>query len=647
MADNNYSASSLTILEGLEAVRKRPAMYIGDTDITGLHHLIYEIVDNSIDEALAGFASRISVTLNEDGSVTIQDNGRGIPTDIHPTKGISGLEVAATILHAGGKFNNDVYKVSSGLHGVGLSVVNALSSELKAEVFQKGKHFVQEYKIGIPQYALKEVEGADITGTKVTFLPDTSIFKNNQFNLKTLHTRFRQQAYLTAGIRLRVIDKRADENRVNDKKLSRDWTFYFAGGVKSYVKQLNMSYKIVNKNIFYVRAVEEDVEVEAALQYTDDLQERVLAFANNVYNPEGGTHIAGFRIALTRSLNSYIDKISTAAEKDKDMKLTGDDTKEGLTAIVSVKLHDPQFEGQTKIKLNNPEITQIVRKVLDTALDTYFEENPKDAKNIVARAILASRARKAAKAAREAVVRKGVFEGGSLPGKLADCSSKNAEECELFLVEGDSAGGSAKQARDRHIQAIFPLRGKPLNSEKYRIDKVMANQELKNLVIALGTGVADSINLEKLRYHKVVIMTDADVDGEHIVTLLLTLFFRYLKPIIDKGYLYVAQPPLFKIEVTKDEVYWVNTELEKEALEAKLLAEHKTIKGTQRFKGLGEMNPEQLWETTMNPKTRVLKKINIEDLESANKIFEILMGSEVPPRKKFIQTHSHEANLDI
>jgi DNA gyrase subunit B len=645
MAGNNYTASSLTILEGLEAVRKRPAMYIGDTDVTGLHHLIYEIVDNSVDEALAGFASRITITLNEDGSVSVQDNGRGIPTDIHPTKGISGLEVAATILHAGGKFNNDVYKVSSGLHGVGLSVVNALSTTMKAEVFQKGKHFVQEYKTGIPQGPLTDIEEVDFTGTKITFVPDNTIFKSSVFNLKTLHTRFRQQAYLTAGIRLRILDHRTDENRSHEKELARDWTFYFAGGVKSYVKQLNLSYKVVNKKIFYVKKVEDDVEVEAALQYTDDLQERVMAFANNVYNPEGGTHVAGFRIALTKSLNEYLEK--TGTDKDKDTKLTGDDTKEGLTAIISVKMHDPQFEGQTKIKLNNPEITQIVRKVVDSALVTYLEESPRDAKNIMGRALLASRARKAAKAAREAVVRKSAFEGGSLPGKLADCSSKNAEECEIFIVEGDSAGGSAKQARDRHTQAIFPLRGKPLNSEKYRIDKVMANQELKNLVIALGTGVAESISLDKLRYHKVVLMTDADVDGEHIVTLILTLFFRYLKPIIDKGYLYVAQPPLYKIEVSKDESYWVNTDGEKETLEAELLAKGKTIKSMQRFKGLGEMNPEQLWNTTMNPKTRSLKRICIEDGEAANKIFEILMGNEVAPRKKFIQTHSQEAKLDI
>jgi len=504
---------------------------------------------------------------------------------------------------------------------------------------------MQEYRIGIPQHPLKAMEASELSGTKITFTPDSSIFKTLQFNLRTLHTRFRQQAYLTAGIRIRITDLRKDENRVNDKDLPRDWTFYFAGGVKSYVKQLNSSTKTINKNIFYTKRVEEDVEVECALQYTDDLQEKVLAFANNVYNPEGGTHIAGFRIALTKCLNDYIDK--TGNEKDKEMKLSGDDTKEGLTAIISVKLHDPQFEGQTKIKLNNPEITQIVRKVISESLATYLEENPKDGKNIVARAILANRARKAAKAAREAVVRKSAFEGGSLPGKLADCSSKNPEICELFIVEGDSAGGSAKQARDRNTQAIFPLRGKPLNSEKYRIDKVMANKELKDLVIALGTGIAESITLDKLRYHKIILMTDADVDGEHITTLLLTLFFRYLKPIIDKGYLFVAQPPLFKVEVSKDEIYWINTEQERDTLEKTLAESKKSIKSVQRFKGLGEMNPQQLWDTTMSPKSRVLKKICIDDAEAANKIFEILMGNEVGPRKKFIQTHSQEAKLDF
>lgn len=644
-SNTSYDAGSITILEGLEAVRKRPAMYIGDTDITGLHHMIYEIADNSIDEALAGFAKIITVTLNPDGSVSVEDDGRGIPTGIHPIKKISALEIATTILHAGGKFGDGAYKVSSGLHGVGLSVVNALSSYMKAEVFQKGEHFIQEYKKGIPQYPVKPIGKSNANGTKITFLADTEIFTHTTFNLKTLLTRFRQQAYLTAGLSFRLIDNREEKDRISDADLPQKYTFCFQGGVRSYIKLLNNPYKIVNRNIFYIKSTLEDVDVEAAIQYTEDLQERILSFANNVNNPEGGTHVAGFRIALTKALNDYISK--TANEKEKDIKISGDDSKEGLTAIISVKVHDPQFEGQTKIKLNNPEVTQIVRKVVGDALDQYLEENPKDARNIINKVLLTQKARKAAKAAREAIVRKGAFEGGGLPGKLADCSSKKAEESELFIVEGDSAGGSAKQARDRRIQAIFPLRGKPLNSEKYRIDKVMANQELKNLVIALGTGLGDTLDLQKLRYHKIILMTDADVDGEHITTLILTMFFRHLKHIIDNGYLYIAQPPLFKIEISKDEFYWVKNEDERQKLLEKLRTQGKSIKSVQRFKGLGEMNPEQLWETTMDPNRRILKRIFIEDAEEANQTFEILMGNEVAPRKKFIQTHSQEAALDI
>jgi DNA gyrase subunit B len=644
-SNSTYDASSITILEGLEAVRRRPAMYIGDSDVTGLHHLVYEIADNSIDEALAGFAKIIIVCLNDDGSISVEDDGRGIPTGIHPVKKISALEIAATILHAGGKFDNEAYKVSSGLHGVGLSVTNALSKYMKAEVFQNGKHFIQEYRKGIPLYPVKEDGTSDKHGTKITFQPDDTIFKTTIFNLKTLLTRFRQQAYLTAGLKFRLLDQRKPADRESDVDLPIDYTFHFEGGVRSYIKLLNNPYKTINKNIFYVKKELENVDVEVAMQYTDDLQERVLAFANNVFNPEGGTHVAGFRIALTKSLNDYIERISS--DKDKEVKISGDDAREGLTAIVSVKVHDPQFEGQTKIKLNNPEVTQIVRKVVADGLDQFLEENPKDARIVVSRVVLTQKARKAAKAAREAVVRKGAFEGGGLPGKLADCSSRHPEDCEIFIVEGDSAGGSAKQARDRNTQAIFPLRGKPLNSEKYRIDKVMQNKELKDLVIALGTGLGETTDMNKLRYHKIILMTDADVDGEHIVTLSLTLFFRHLRHIIDNGYLYVAQPPLFKVEVSKDEFYWVKNEEEREKLLARLKSEGKVPKGVQRFKGLGEMNPEQLWDTTMNPKTRVLKKIFIEDAEEANQTFEILMGNDVAPRKKFIQTHSKEAKLDI
>ena len=644
-SSNNYDASSIIILEGLEAVRKRPAMYVGDTDVTGLHHLVYEIADNSIDEGLAGFAKIIIVTLNSDGSVTVEDNGRGIPTGIHPTRKISALEVASTVLHAGGKFDNEAYKVSSGLHGVGLSVVNALSNYMKSEVFQNGKHFMQEYVKGLAKYPVKEVGKTDRHGTKITFLPDDSIFNTRIFNIKLLHTRFRQQAYLTAGLKFRIIDNRLDKDRVNDVNYPKDYTFYFAGGVKSYIKLLNNPYKSINKDIFYVRKELDGVDVEVALQYIDDMQERVLAFANNVHNPEGGTHVAGLRIALTKCLNDYLNKMGN--EKEKEIKISGDDAREGLTAIVSVKIHDAQFEGQTKIKLNNPEVTQIVRRVVAEGLDKFLEEHPKASKSITGKVLLTQKARKAAKAAREAIVRKGAFEGGSLPGKLADCSSKNPANSEIFIVEGDSAGGSAKQARDRNTQAIFPLRGKPLNSEKYRIDKVMENKELKDLVIALGTGLGETTNMSKLRYHKIVLMTDADVDGEHIVTLILTLFFRHLKHIIDNGFLYVAQPPLFKIEVSKDEFYWIHTESKREEKLAELTKQKKEVKHIQRFKGLGEMNPDQLWETTMDPKSRVLKKIFIEDAEEANRTFEILMGNDVAPRKKFIQTHSQEANLDI
>lgn len=643
--DNSYNASSITILEGLEAVRKRPAMYIGDSDSSGLHHIVYEIVDNAIDEALAGYADKIKITLNEDGSVTVYDNGRGIPVDIHPQKGISALEIAATTLHAGGKFGESTYKVSSGLHGVGLSVVNAVSKWMKSEVFKDGKHYFQEYKQGKPVKPVEASENTSKTGTQITFLPDSDIFTTIKFSLKKLHTRFRQQAYLTAGVKITVIDDRLDENRVEDETIPKHFSFYFENGMKSYIKQINSTYKPINKKIFYIHKEENDVDVEVALQYTPDLQERVMAFANNVHNPEGGTHISGFRIALTKSLNDYFSTIAT--EKEKDIKLSGDDTREGLTAIISVKLHDPQFEGQTKIKLNNPEVTHIVRKVVEESLKTYLEENPQDAKNIISRAILTNKARKAAKAARDAVIRKGALDGGSLPGKLADCSSKDPIISELFIVEGDSAGGSAKQARDRNTQAIFPLRGKPLNTEKYRLDKIMSNKEIKDLVIALGTGISETMNIEKLRYHKIVLMNDADVDGEHITTLVLTLFFRHLRPIVEKGYLFVAQPPLFKVEITKDENYWVANDSKLEELLEELKQSRKSAKNIQRFKGLGEMDPEQLWETTMNPKTRVLKQITIEDMEAADRIFDTLMGSEVAPRKKFIQTHSREATVDI
>jgi DNA gyrase subunit B len=646
MAKGKYDASAITILEGLEAVRKRPAMYIGDSDVTGLHHLVFEIVDNAVDEALGGYANHITVTINADGSISVADNGRGIPVDIHKQKGISALEITTTLLHAGGKFGGDGYKVSSGLHGVGLSVTNALSKWMKAEVFRDGKAYIQEYDRGIPREKVKSTGQSKLTGTKITFMPDEQIFvAGTVFNLKRLHTRFRQQTYLTAGLKFTIIDDRDPELDPKSKDVPKNYTFYFAGGVKSYVKQLNTGYKVINRDAFYVKKIQDETEVEVAFQYCDDIEERILAFANNVNNPEGGTHLSGFRMAITKSMNDYLTKVGT--EKDKEIKLTGDDTKEGLTAIVSVKLHDPQFEGQTKIKLNNPETTHIVRKVVNEALDMWLEEHPRDSKEILNRVLLTNRARKAAKAAREAVVRKGALEGATLPGKLADCSSRVPAESELFIVEGDSAGGSAKQGRDRKTQAILPLFGKPINSEKYRIDKVLENDKLKTLVIALGCGIGESLNVEKVRYHKIILMADADVDGAHIVTLYLTLFYRHLRPIIDHGYLYVAQPPLFKIEVSANEFYWVKDEVERDHKVAELTAAKKTVKGIQRFKGLGEMNAEQLWETTIDPARRTLRKITIDDVAEANKTFEILMGNEVAPRKKFIQTHSKEADLDI
>lgn len=645
MVDNSsYDASNITVLEGLEAVRKRPAMYIGDSGTEGLHHLIKEIVDNSIDEALGGFCDQIKLTLRDDGSVTVEDNGRGIPVDIHPQKKISALEVIMTSLHSGGKFDNSSYKVSGGLHGVGIAVVNALSKQTIVEVHRDGKAWMQEYKRGKPKAAVKEIGKSDKTGTIITFLPDTEVFDSVEFNFKKILQKYRQQAYLTAGLTFVLNDER--ENRPEaDADTPTVYTYHFEGGIKSYVKNINRHQKTIHSDVFYANREEENVNVEVALQYTNDLQERVMTFANNIINPEGGTHLQGFRIALTKGLNDYMSSIAT--EKEKDLKFAGEDTREGLTAIISVKVPDPQFEGQTKIKLNNPEVTQIVRKVVEEALKTYLEEHPQTGKQIISRSILAHKARKAAKAAREAVVRKGALEGGTLPGKLADCSSRRPEESELYIVEGDSAGGSAKQARDRRTQAIFPLKGKPLNSEKYRLDRVFSNQEIKEVVVAIGAGVGDTFDEEKMRYHKIILMNDADVDGEHITTLMLTLFFRHLKDVINKGYLYVAQPPLFKVEVSNNESYWVIDEEERASKLAELKKQGKEIKGVQRFKGLGEMQPEQLWNTTMNPETRVLKQITIEDAEEADKTFDMLMGPEVPPRKKFIQTYSKSAELDV
>lgn len=630
-----YSAEKIQVLKGLEAVRVRPGMYIGPTDENGLHHLVKEIVDNSIDEFLGGHVKRVEVVLQKDGSITIKDDGRGIPTDIHPVEKLSGVELAATVLHAGGKFNSDNYKVSSGLHGVGLSVVNALSEWMRIDVYQRGKHFSQEYKIGVPTGPLKELGKSELSGTWVTFKPDATIFKETtEFKAKTILTKLRQSAYLNAGLTLSFLDDR--------EEFPHRYTFRFDGGIRSFLKNTNRSLKTVHNNVFYANAVVDEVQVEVALQYTDDIQPREMYYGNNVPNREGGTHQTGFRTALTKVINDYLPNILT--EKEKDTKLSGDDVREGLTAIVSVKVTDPSFENQVKTKLNNPEVAGAVRKVVEKELAAFLAENPTDAKQIIGKCVLASKARAAAKAAREAVVRKGALEGGGLPGKLADCNSRDPARSELYIVEGDSAGGSAKQGRDRETQAIFPLRGKPMNPEKYRLDKVLSNEELSDLVKAIGAGIGETFDTNKIRYHKVIIMADADVDGRHIATLLLTMFFRHLPQVIDLGYLYIAQPPLFKVVYGTTDSTWVKNEQELE----KLLASRPNQKPKiSRFKGLGEMNAEDLWETTMNSEVRVLNRVTVNDAEEADKMFQILMGEEVAPRKRFIQTHSQEAEIDI
>ena len=648
---NEYNAEAITVLEGLEPVRKRPGMYIGSTSSTGLHHLIWEVVDNGIDEAMAGFATEVKVTLLGDNMVEIADNGRGIPVEKHKVTGVSALETVLTKLHAGGKFGGGGYKVSGGLHGVGVSVVNALSSYLKAEVHRDGKIWVQEYKQGKPITKLKSVGKTKKTGTIITFQPDATIFTETEFKWGKILDHLRQQAYLTKGITIKISDRRPDHRE-------KDYVFYFEGGIKSYIKSLHKNKTIKHPTIFYIEKEINNSQIEIALQYNDEFNETVLAFANNIYNPEGGTHLAGFRSALTRTLNTYAR--NQGLLKEKDPNLTGDDVREGLTAIISVKLTNPQFEGQTKGKLGNAEIKGYVEQVFGESFLTFLEEHPKEAEAIINKCILSAQARLAAKTARATILRKGALENITLPGKLADCSSRKAEECELFIVEGDSAGGSAKQGRDRNFQAILPLRGKILNVERARLDKMLNNNEIKNLVIALGTNIDDQFDISKLRYHRIIIMTDADVDGAHIRTLLLTLFYRHFLPIITNGHLYIAQPPLYRISKGNIVKYAYSDE-EKEKiiknfggmqdLEESENNNTKTKKGKisiQRYKGLGEMNPEQLWETTMNPKTRVMKKVTIEDAALADSIFDMLMGGDVAPRKNFIQTHAKKVeNLDI
>jgi len=678
-----YDASSISVLEGLEPVRKRPGMYIGTTGPDGLHHLIWEIFDNSRDEAMGGFADRIEVVLLPNNYLRVADNGRGIPVGVHKQTGVSALETILCTLHAGGKFGGDEsgYKVSGGLHGVGSSVVNALSTHMIAEVHTGGGYYMQEYSIGKPKYAVKKVGKSDVTGTIITWSADAEIFKEINYDYKRIVNHLRQQAYLVKALRITIIDARelseAEIEKLNPKGKqfigdlgieAPSMTFYFEEGLRSLVAFNNHYQKTIHKNIFYTERMDPApgvYSVEIALQYVDDISARISAFANNIYNPEQGTHITGFKTALTRTLNSYARKNNFLKEKDETF--TGDDVLEGITAVVSVKMPEIQFEGQTKAKLGSVEARGAVESVFSDAFSTFLEENPDDAKAIINKVIIAVKARKAAKAAKDSVLRKGALEGMSLPGKLADCQTKKAEDSELFIVEGDSAGGSAKMGRDRKTQAVLPLRGKILNVERARIDKMLASEQIKNLVIALGTAIGDVFDMEKLRYHKIIIATDADVDGAHIRTLLLTLFYRYFKPLVDEGYIYIAQPPLYKIQKGK-EVNYAYSDAEKFALvgeeepeeivetdgednteEATTeQADKKTSKyRIQRYKGLGEMNAEELWETTMNPVNRVIKQVTIEDASEADRVFDILMGTDVSNRKSFIQSNAKLANLDI
>ncbi|HOV29903.1 MAG TPA: DNA topoisomerase (ATP-hydrolyzing) subunit B [Candidatus Dojkabacteria bacterium] len=634
---SDYGASNIQVLKGLEAVRKRPAMYIGSTDVHGLHHIFTEILDNSVDEAIAGYCTNIWVTLNEDGSLTVKDNGRGIPVDIHSETKVSTLETVMTNLHAGGKFDQTAYKVSGGLHGVGMKCTNALSRWMITTVARDGGLYRQKYERGVPVKPVERIGDSDETGTEHTFLPDSEIFSTIKFDFETIVKKCRQHAYLTAGLRISVID----DSQGKSKRKTYD--LYFEDGIKSYVQFLNIDSKVVGDEPFYMKKQDGDVLVEVALQYTDEMDEDVRCYTNNIINPEGGTHLAGFRTAITSAINTYAQKSELL--KGVNGTLNGDDVREGLTAIISVKVPDPQFEGQTKIKLNNPEVKSIVARVVRDELLTFFDEHPQEAKDIIGKAVLANKAKAAAKAARDAVIRKSALESTTLPGKLADCTSKDPAECELFIVEGDSAGGSAKQGRDRHTQAILPLRGKIMNTHKYRIDKVLANNEFNDITTALGVGIGDTIDISKLRYHKIIIMSDADVDGLHITTLVLTLLFRFFRQLIEQGYVYVAQPPLHKVEIGKKKYYFLNDD-EKNAFVKKAKMEGK-VPVENRFKGLGEMNPDQLRETTMDPNSRVLKQVHIEDAEEAEKIFEMLMGNEVPPRRRFIQTYANRANLDI
>lgn len=675
----SYDASSITVLEGLDPVRKRPGMYIGTTGPDGLHHLIWEIFDNSRDEAMGGFADDIEVTLLPENRIRVVDNGRGIPVDKHPHTKVSALETILTTLHAGGKFGGEAsgYKVSGGLHGVGASVVNALSTDMRAEVHKDGDVYVQEYKIGKALAPVKKLGKTDHQGTIITFAADPTIFGEIKFEWSRIVSHVRQQAYLVKGVRISVIDARGEE-KVEDTKTvyirdlgleAPSMSFYFEGGLRSLISFYNQHQSPIHKNIFYVEKEQDDVLVEVAFQYVDDISPRLLAFANNIYNPEHGTHVTGFKTALTRTLNNYGRQANILKESEENF--TGDDALEGITAVVSVKMPEIQFEGQTKAKLGSVEARSAVEIVFGEALNSFLEENPDDGRAIINKVLLALKARKAAKAAKDSVLRKGALEGMTLPGKLADCQTKDASESELFIVEGDSAGGTAKTGRDRRTQAILPLRGKILNIERARLDKMLASEQIKNLVVALGTAIGDVFDLSKLRYHKVIIATDADVDGAHIRTLLLTLFYRHFRQVIDGGFVYIAQPPLYKIKRGK-EVMYAYTDEEKFALigndadaieevdesgeeddeeveeETTTTKAKKTQKvSIQRYKGLGEMNANELWDTTMDPRHRVLKRVTVEDATEADRIFDILMGTDVPSRKSFIQSNARLANLDI
>ena len=648
----SYDGSQIQVLEGLEPVRKRPGMYIGSTGYDGVHHLIKEIADNSIDEAIAGFATRVDVKILKDGGITVTDDGRGIPVDKHPKTGLSALETVLTVLHAGGKFGGGGYKVSSGLHGVGSSVVNALSTKMIAEVVRDGQLYRVEFERGKIVQPLKKIGKTNrVTGTSITFYPDPTIFKETvDFDYKWVVNYLRHQSYLTKGVFTSVQDERTQERQA----------FYFEGGIRSYVKNLNIGKDVISENIFYVERPVEDCMVEIALQYNDTYTEMVKPFANNVLTPDGGTHLVGFKAALTRVINDYARKNNLLKEKEDN--LTGDDIREGLTAVILVKLPDPQFEGQTKNKLGNPEMRRYVDQVMSEYFSYYLEENPAIAKKVVNKALLAARARRAARAARDNIIRKGALDGLNLPGKLADCSSKDAKECELYIVEGDSAGGSAKSGRDSRTQAMLPLRGKVLNTERARLDRMLANNEIVSLIKGMGVGIGDTFDISGLRYHRIIIMTDADVDGSHIATLLMTFFFRHMKEVVEGGHIYLAKPPLYLLKATGNKKWYAYSDEEKDNMISELIEKRRSngakinpddspmkqagLNDIQRYKGLGEMDADQLWETTMKPENRVLIQVKVEDAERADAIFSKLMGDEVSLRKSFIQTRAKDANFD-